>query len=214
VPDVPPHGTSRPWHPPPYGNKTFVVAHRIHHDSGGPKDGSAPPGAAGDLAVFGREDPAKKGCPCTVAPQSLSRCDEHLDVRTLKDVFAAAAALSGRVVHVRGLLGVGAVMTTLKSCMSYDLRNKRALGNSAPCCNASSGPVVLGEDMSMPWESRPPTLELQGFYCSGYDGEVCCNAPTYGESVVATGRLTIPPAADSPTLADATLCTDDADSSL
>jgi hypothetical protein len=58
------------------------------------------------------------------------------------------------------------------ACMAPDGRG---------CCNRAGGPVVLGGAAS--------PLLLGGFFCTGDDSAACCNAPAYGQKVVATGRL-------------------------
>jgi hypothetical protein len=71
-----------------------------------------------------------------------------------------------------------------------DVRNElnalAALGVNEPpsveaCCNHRGGPVVLAEG--------PQSLALDGFFCSGGESQAWCNAPAYGQSVVATGVL-------------------------
>jgi len=115
--------------------------------------------------------------------------------RDVSEFPPSASKRTGQTVQVRGLLGVGSLFGTLKACSGRGARM---------CCNQSSGPVVLG--------GAPKTLALDGLFCSGDESEVCCNAPAYGQSIVATGQLV---GAESPdprtsgwTLAHATLCTE------
>jgi hypothetical protein len=48
------------------------------------------------------------------------------------------------------------------------------------CCNRAGAPILL---------AGTPPLRLEGMYCSGDDSQVCCNAPAYGQTLIATGQL-------------------------
>jgi len=84
----------------------------------------------------------------------------------------------------------------------------RAASGKEACCNRISGPVLLRGDVG--------AMALQGLFCAGDDSQGCCNAPAYGEEVVATGALEPSPArtgvADDPewSLRDVKLCFDSA----
>jgi hypothetical protein len=49
------------------------------------------------------------------------------------------------------------------------------------CCNDSAAPVVLA--------GATDVLGLKGLWCRGDDSEACCDAPAFGQTVIATGRL-------------------------
>jgi hypothetical protein len=53
-------------------------------------------------------------------------------------------------------------------------------GDGIACCNRVGGSIMM---------AGTPPLRLEGLYCSGDDSQVCCNAPAYGQTLVATGKL-------------------------
>jgi hypothetical protein len=113
----------------------------------------------------------KRGC--SVVPVAVTPCAAEVHARDWAELLAEAPTLVGKTVHVRGPLGVGPTFSTLKGCLG---------GTGRACCNSTDGAVVIG--------GASKTLALEGFYCSGDDSEVCCNAPAYGHSVIASGKLT------------------------
>jgi hypothetical protein len=142
---------------------------------------------------------AKRGCdsfpfmvaPRAITPRAVSRCPPEVrDATSVDELLSTADSLAGRVVHVRGPIGIGSIGTSLVEC---------AKGS---CCNGVSGTVVLVG-------SGRGTVALDRFRCIGDDSGLCCDAPAYGETVVATGRLadngSLPPYRQWG-LTDATLC--------
>jgi hypothetical protein len=130
-----------------------------------------------EMAVVGGDDPpryapsclARRGC--NHGPAPLATCAPGTSARTWAELYPDANAVLGQRVSVRGPLGVGSLFRSLVGCQSQPLRE---------CCNSAHGPVVIG---GAPW------LELGGFFCSGDESQACCNAPAYGQTVIATGRL-------------------------
>jgi hypothetical protein len=137
------------------------------------------PPPSGEIAVlFRRAGRVGAGClagrSCALAPSPLSECASDEDAPSLwSDLWRSAAALKGRIVHVRGALGVGGIMSTMVGC------------HGGACCNHLGGDVLLGS----PRDTVGPALGLRGLFCAGDESGLCCNAPAYGETVVATGRL-------------------------
>ena len=141
-----------------------------------------PPPPITETAVVGASDPSlwapecllRRGC--TLAPSPIEPCrtdGPHGEgVRDWKEVLAVAPSLFGDTVSVRGLLEIGSIGSTMKGCPRI---------NGQGCCNAASGHVLLA--------GAAKTLALEGLYCKGDDSAACCNAPAYGQTVVATGRL-------------------------
>jgi hypothetical protein len=97
------------------------------------------------------------------------------------------------LVSVRGPLAIGFVSTTLVGC--------------APpaCCNETNAVIVVGAS------SDEHAFQVPGLSCSGDESTACCNAPAYGQPVIATGRIVYLDDINQPkwALADATLCEDE-----
>jgi hypothetical protein len=111
---------------------------------------------------------------CRGAPIALHRCgffSRFAIGNALSDVLPDAEFRpAGEKVSVRGILGVGAAGVAPVGC-------------DASCCSQSFAPVVLA--------GATDVLGLQGLSCRGDDSELCCDAPAYGQTVIATGRLVL-----------------------
>lgn len=94
-------------------------------------------------------------------------------VRRPSEVLAATSALEGRVIRVRGRLGVGQISFTLKGCGQESGQRR--------CCNGAGGEVIVSD--------RAEAIRIDGLYCRGDDSRSCCNAPAYGQEVVISGTL-------------------------
>jgi hypothetical protein len=131
----------------------------------------------GERAAVGATDPAgwESGClvrqGCTLPVKPVLACATIPAGLHDVDALATSSALSGQNVSLRGVLGVGAMLHTMMDC-----------GADRACCNHVGGPVVLGG-------SSGAAVALSGFFCTGDDSAACCNAPAYGQTVVATGHL-------------------------
>jgi len=107
---------------------------------------------------------------CDVRAPDPPRCPAGLPVRDWTEALAAASQPEQRV-NVRGRLGHGPLAGALGLCSEQGGRG---------CCNRVSAPV---------WLDQGTPLLLEGFACDGDDSLVCCNAPAYGQALVASGRL-------------------------
>jgi hypothetical protein len=110
---------------------------------------------------------ARRGC--SRGPSPIPRCRPGTTSRPWADVLAEANPLVGQTVHVRGVLAVELTYDTAFDC------------GEGSCCDERGGVIVLS-GASLP-------LVLGGLSCAGDDSEVCCDAPAYGQTVIATGRL-------------------------
>jgi hypothetical protein len=130
-----------------------------------------------ETAVIGVLDPARYSAACLIrtgcdfGPPPTPRCDASLQVSNWSELARSASASAGTTVTVRGSIGVGPMHSTLVGCTASD---------GIACCNRVGGSVALAGD---------PPLRLEGMYCSGDESQGCCNAPAYGQTVVATGKL-------------------------
>jgi hypothetical protein len=117
---------------------------------------------------------------CARIPMAMTPCPAGAAAVSWPEVLSAAASLTGRIVHVEGPLGVGP---------EDGLRNDCLEAGFTACCGRLGAPVVLG--------GADETLQLGELGCYGDESELCCDAPAYGDTVIATGRLSSGPAAKS-----------------
>jgi hypothetical protein len=142
---------------------------------------------------------------CSVVPEPLPTCAPRIKARDWPQLLATVPkALLGKVVRVRGRLGVGPVFRGpwwIPLADQVSPAPAPAPGANS-CGDRAEAPVVL--------QGRK-ALVLEALSCSGDDSRLCCDAPAYGQSVVATGVLQLSPTqgADSAwTLAAVKLCAD------
>jgi hypothetical protein len=145
----------------------------------------------GDAGAWAAGCLVRRGC--AVALRAAPRCAAGIAARPADAILADASKLVGTTVHARGPLGLGVVSVTGVGCGPHQ------------CCNTTTRSVAVGAGARQ--------LPLGGLGCVGDDSASCCNAPAFGQTVVATGRLEADP--DGVTrpglsdyrLADVTLCT-------
>jgi hypothetical protein len=115
-----------------------------------------------------------------------------LKAKNWSDLVSSAARHANQRVSVRGPLGSAGLGQTLAGCTAADGR---------ACCNEAYGPIVIGGSTN---------LVLEGFFCHGDESQGCCNAPAYGQSVVATGTLVTHDETARPgwSLQDVSLCSE------
>jgi hypothetical protein len=121
---------------------------------------------------------------CSRAPAPIPRCERLASARPWSEILPEASALSGQIVRVRGALGVAHGFRTMMGCGPMP-GTGASLAPGEPettyCCNTTGGDIAISD------AAEPLTLD--GLTCGGDDSEICCDAPAYGQSVIATGRL-------------------------
>ena len=146
----------------------------VHAGSAGPV--TFEPVASGDVAIVG--NPKRRAC-SPIAP-ALAPCPAGTTGRPWAEILPAAASSAGKIVTVRGPLGVGPLLQVNESSeddpFDYD-SDPRA--------------VRFHADLLLDGASQP--LVLWGLGCEGDGSGACCDAPAYGETVVVTGRLVAGP---------------------
>jgi hypothetical protein len=111
---------------------------------------------------------ARRGC--SRAPALVPRCGSLATARPWSEVLAEADTRVGQTVRVRGALALEPTYRTMIDC------------GEGGCCNDVGASIVLAGGVTEP-------LRLDGLSCAGDDSEICCDAPAYGQTVIATGRL-------------------------
>jgi hypothetical protein len=136
----------------------------------------------GRSTSWGPECLVERGCSRALVP--IPRCGWLASARPWSEILPDASSLSGQVVHVRGVLGVALGFNTMMGCGPMP-GTGTSLAPGEPettyCCNTTSGDIAIGDAAGF--------LTLEGLSCGGDDSEMCCDAPAYGQSVIATGRL-------------------------
>jgi len=114
---------------------------------------------------------------CSALPVVVPPCGPTMHARDWSDVLSSGEARLGEIVQVRGRLGVSPLAPRPR-VLPKD--SSAAIGGRT-CDGRVEGSVVL--------DGSPHVPSLEGFTCSGDESRQCCNAPAYGQAVVATGRL-------------------------
>jgi hypothetical protein len=143
-----------------------------------------PPPPSPDASVF---DPPHTGAwedkcqihqPCEHVPAQLPRCPDGYEAKDWSQtepwkldgqaVTVRGPLVASRRIRRRGLAAVAAIYgITLPS---------------GPCgAQHAEAPIVIG--------GLYQELAIESLWCRGDDSRLCCNAPAYGQTVIATGRL-------------------------
>jgi len=102
--------------------------------------------------------------------------------RSVAEILSKTQSLSGGVVRVRGALGVGPLYDA-PSVADLEMQNKSAhkCDPATECCKWTWSPVLVG--------GPDGALSIEHRSCFGDESRACCNAPAYGQNVIASGVL-------------------------
>ena len=125
---------------------------------------------------------------CPTMPRTLRHCDANAKRDAQSHLDAPKHEWMDRPVRVKGTLSVASVQGWLVRC-------------PPSCCNRTYAPIVVRTETEL--------VELEGLSCGGDESRMCCNAPAFGQAVIATGELTVgSPLSAKWKLVNAELCLD------
>jgi hypothetical protein len=142
------------------------------------------------VAWFG-QGPFHRSCQrrldCGRSARPLPRCRSAARSLAVDQIGPIAEGLSGQHVNVRGALVIAQISrppTAMICCpcvRRFEPDEAAGGGEGNFCCPAATGAVVL-----LGWRDQ---LAIHGLGCSGDTSKVCCDAPAFGQTVRASGRL-------------------------
>ena len=120
---------------------------------------------------------------CDQPTRTLPICPRDTVAERWGDILAKAPSLVGKTVRARGPLALGWLARTqgFRSVPSHNFVAMHEQCGPGACCNHAPRPIVIG--------GAEEKLALPTFECAGDDSRVCCNAPAFGQVVIASGVL-------------------------
>lgn len=133
--------------------------------------------AVGGEARLGDDEPKRWEKRCSIQRAcsplaALGPCDPALTVR---DSPANSNDGDGKTIALRGTLSLGPIVTTAMAC-EPKLRDPRRR-----CCNQLGTRAIL--------QCGDASVGLDKLGCAGDESRLCCDAPAFGQTVVAFGKL-------------------------